>query len=76
MEVVLVPIILYPKAHSLMAVLDNSLNRSNRLLLKQASQWDLLLLMHQQTGHASNVDRLDIMPTTVPTGLLTPLQLR
>jgi hypothetical protein len=34
-----------------------------------------LLLMHPQTGHASNVDRLDIMPTTVPTGLLTPLQL-
>jgi hypothetical protein len=32
--------------------------------------------MHPQTGHASNVDMLVIMPTTVPTGLLTPLQLR
>jgi hypothetical protein len=32
--------------------------------------------MHPQKGHASNVDRLDIMPTTVPTGLLIPLQLQ
>jgi hypothetical protein len=37
---------------------------------------DQLLLMHPQTGHALNVDRLDIMPTTVPTRLLTLLQLR
>jgi hypothetical protein len=74
LEVVLVPIMLHPKAHQLVAVPGNRLNRP-KLLLKQAPQQDMLLLMHPQTGHASNVDRLDIMPTTVPTGLLTPLQL-
>jgi hypothetical protein len=60
MEVVLVPGILH-------------LNRPNLLLLKQISQQDLLLLMHPQTGHASNVDKPIIMRTIVPTGLLTPL---
>jgi hypothetical protein len=47
---------LHPKAYQLVAVLDNSLNRSNMLLPKQAFQWDLLLLMHPQIGHGLNVD--------------------
>jgi hypothetical protein len=76
LEVVRVPVMLHPKAHRLVAVPDNRLNKSNLLLPKQAPRSDLFLLMHQQTGHASNVVRLDIMPTTVPTGLLTPHQLQ
>jgi hypothetical protein len=71
-----VPVILHPKAHQLFAVPGNRLNRPNHLLHKQTHHQDLLLLIHQETGHASSVDRLDIMLTTVPTGLLTPLQLR
>jgi hypothetical protein len=67
---------LHPKARQLVAVPDNRLNRPNPLLLNQTPRQDLLLLMHPQKGHASNVDRLDIMPTTVPTGLLIPLQLQ
>jgi hypothetical protein len=63
------------KAHQLVAVPGNKLKRPNQLL-KQTHQQGLLLLIHPQTGHASNVDRLDIMPTTVPTGLRTLLQLR
>jgi hypothetical protein len=73
LEVVLVPVILHIKVHQRMAVPGNRLNRPNQLLLKQALQLDLLLLIHPQTCHASNVDRPVIMPTTVPTGLLIPL---
>jgi hypothetical protein len=76
LEVVPIPVILLLKIHLLVAVLGNKLNRPNLLLLKQALQLDLLLLIHPQTGHASNVDRLDIMLTTVPTEQLTPLRLR
>jgi hypothetical protein len=64
------------KAHQLVAVPGNRLKRPNQLLLKQTHQRGLLLLIHPETSHASNVDRLDIMPTTVPTGLRTLLQLR
>jgi hypothetical protein len=76
LEVVPIPVILLLKIHLLVAVLGNKLNRPNLLLLKQALQLDLLLLIHPQTGHASNVDGLDIMLTTVPTEQLTPLRLR
>jgi hypothetical protein len=72
MEVVPVPVMLHLKAHQLVAVPGNRLNRP-KLLLKQTLQRDLLLLMHPQTGHASNVDMSVIMPTTVPKGLLIPL---
>jgi hypothetical protein len=48
------------------AVSVNKLNKPNLLLLKQALQLDLLLLIHPQTGHASSVDRLDITPTIDP----------
>jgi hypothetical protein len=75
LEVVLVPVILHLKVHLPMVVPGNRLNR-HKLLLKQALQLDLLLLIHPQTGHASSVDRLDTMPTTVPIVLLTLLQLR
>jgi hypothetical protein len=73
LEVVLVPVIVHLKAHQLVAASGNKLNRPKLLLFKQALQLDLLPLIHPQTGHASSVDRLDIMPTTVPTGLLIPL---
>jgi hypothetical protein len=75
LEVVLVPVILHLKVHLPMVVSGNRLN-IHKLLLKQALQLDLLLLIHPQTGHASSVDRLDTMPTNVPIGLLTLLQLR
>jgi hypothetical protein len=75
LEVVLVPVILHLKVHLPMVVPGNRLNR-HKLLLKQALQLDLLLLIHPQTGHASSVDRLDTMPTTVAIVLLTLLQLR
>ena len=75
LEVVHVPVILLLKVHLLVVVLGNKLNRP-KLLLKQALQLDLLLLIHPQTGHASNVDRPVIMATTVPTGLLILLWLR
>jgi hypothetical protein len=52
-----------------MVVSGDKLNRPNLLLIKQALQLDQLLLIHPQTGHASSVDRVDIMPTIVPTGL-------
>jgi hypothetical protein len=74
-EVVLVPVILHLKVHQPLAVPGNRLNRPNQLLLKQTLQLDLLLLIHPQIGHASSVDNPAIMPTTVPIGLLTPLQL-
>jgi hypothetical protein len=73
LEVVLIPVIVHLKAHQLMVASGNKLNRPKLLLFKQALQLDLLPLIHPQTGHASSVDRLDIMPTTVPTGLLIPL---
>jgi hypothetical protein len=76
LEVVHVPIILHLKVHLLVAVSGNKLNRPNLLILKQALQLDLWLLIHQQIGHASSVVKLDIMLTTVPTEQLTPLQLR
>jgi hypothetical protein len=60
--------------HLLVAVPGNKLNR-HKLLLKQAPQRDLLLLIHSQIGHASSVDSPDTMPTTVPTGLLILLWL-
>jgi hypothetical protein len=75
MEVVHVPVILLLRVHLLVAVLGNKLN-GHKLPLKQALQLDLLPLIHPQTGHASSVDRLDIMPTIVPRGLLIPLQLQ
>jgi hypothetical protein len=75
LEVVLVPVILHLKVHLPMVVPGNRLNR-HKLLLKQALQLELFLLIHPQTGHTSSVDRLDTMPTTVPIGLLTLLQLR
>jgi hypothetical protein len=70
LEVVLVPVILLLKVHLLVTVSGNKLNRHKLLLLKQAPQRDLLLLIHPQICHASSVDSLDTMPTTVPTGLL------
>jgi hypothetical protein len=63
------------KVHLLVAVPGNKLSR-RKLLLKQALQLDLLLLILLQTGHASSVDRLDTMPTIVPIGLLILLRLR
>jgi hypothetical protein len=75
LEVVPVPVILLFKVHLLVAVPGNRLNR-HKLLLKQALQQDLLLLIHPQTGYASSVDSLDTMPTTVPIGLLILLRLR
>jgi hypothetical protein len=75
LEVVLVPVILHLKVHMPVVVPGNRLNR-HKLLLRQQPQLDLLLLIHPQTGHASSVDRLDTMPTTVLIGLLIPLQLR
>jgi hypothetical protein len=59
LEVVLVPIILHLKVHLLVVVPGNKLNRPNMLLLKQALQLDLLLLIHPQTGHASSVDMMN-----------------
>ena len=76
LEVVPVPDILLLKVHLLVAVPGNKLNRHKLLLLKQAPQRDLLLLIHPQTGHASSVDSLDTMPTIVPIGPLTLLRLR
>jgi hypothetical protein len=76
LEVVLIPVILLLKVHLLVAVPGNKLNRPNLVLLKQALQLDLLLPIHPQTDHASNVDILDIMLTNVQTEQLTPLQLR
>ena len=73
LEVVPIPVILHLKVHQLVAVLGNRLNRPNLLLLQQTPRQNLLLLIHPQIGHASNVDRLNIVPTTVPTGLLTLL---
>jgi hypothetical protein len=67
--------ILLLRVHLLVAVPFNKLNR-HKLLLKQAPQRDLLLLIHPQTGHASSVDSQDTMPTTVPTGPLILLWLR
>jgi hypothetical protein len=74
--VVLVLDILLLKVHLLVAVPGSKLNRHKLLLRKQALQLDLLLLIHPQTGHASSMDSLDTMPTTVPTGPLTLLRLR
>jgi hypothetical protein len=76
LEVVPVPVILLFKAHQLVAVPVNKLNQPNLLLLKQALQLDLLLLIHPQIGHASSVDRLDITPTIVPTWMLIIRRLR
>jgi hypothetical protein len=72
LEVVPVPIILHLKVHLPVAVPGNRINRP-KLLLKQTLQWDLLLLIHPPTGHASNVDRVVIMRITIPIGLLIPL---
>jgi hypothetical protein len=74
LEVVPVPDILLLKVHLLVTVLGNKLNR-HKLLLEQAPQRDLLLLIHPQTCHDSSVDSLDTMPTNVPTVLLILLQL-
>jgi hypothetical protein len=63
------------QGHLLVVVPSNRLNK-HKLPLKQALQLDMLLLIHPQTGHVSSVDRLDIMPTTILTGLLIPLQLQ
>jgi hypothetical protein len=76
LKVVPVRVILHLKVHLLVAVLGNKLNRPNMLLLKQALQLDMLLLIPPQTGHVSSVGRLDTTPTTVPTGLLILLRLR
>jgi hypothetical protein len=75
LEVVPIPVILHLKVHLPVVVSGNRLNR-HKLLIKQALQLDLLLLIPPQTGHVSSVDRLDTMPTTVPTGLRIPLQLQ
>jgi hypothetical protein len=75
LEVVPIPVMLLLKVHLLVAVLGNKLSR-RKLLLKQALQLDVLLLILLQTGHASSVDRLDTMPTIVPIGLLILLRLR
>jgi hypothetical protein len=63
LKVVLILVMLHHKVPQLVAVLDNSLNRS-KLLLKKAPQWEQLLLMHPQIGHVLNVGSLDIMLTT------------
>jgi hypothetical protein len=76
LEVVSVPVMLLPKVHLLVAVPGNKLNRHKLLLLKQAPQQDLLLLIHPPTDHASSVDSLDTMPTTIPIGMLILLWLR
>jgi hypothetical protein len=76
LEVVPVPIILHLKVLLLVAVPGNKLNRPNLLLLKQALQLDLLIIIHPQAGHASSVGRQDTMPTTVITGLLILLRLQ
>jgi hypothetical protein len=76
LEVVLVPVMLLLKVHLLVAVLGSKLNIHKLLLLKQAPQWDLLLLIHPPTDHASSVDSLDTTPTTVPIGPLILLQLQ
>ena len=75
LEVVPIPVMLLLKVHLLVAVPGNKLSK-RKLLLKQALQLDLLLLILLQTGHASSVDRLDTMPTIVPIGLLILLRLR
>jgi hypothetical protein len=75
LEVVPIPVMLLLKVHLLVAVPGNKLSR-RKLLLKQALQLDLLLLILLQTGHGSSVDRLDTMPTIVPIGLLILLRLR
>jgi hypothetical protein len=67
--------ILLVKVHLLVAVPGNRLNK-HKLLLKQAPQQDLLLLVHPPTNHASSVDSLNTMPTTVPIRPLTLRQLR
>jgi hypothetical protein len=69
LEVVPIPVILLLKVHPPVAVPGNKLSRP-KLHLKQTHQQDLLLLIHPQIGHASSVDRLGILRTTVPTGLL------
>jgi hypothetical protein len=74
LEVVPIHVILLLKVHLPVAVPSNKLSRP-KLLLKQALQLNLLLLIHPETGHASSMDRPDIMPTTVPTGLLILLWL-
>jgi hypothetical protein len=76
LDVVPVPVILLLKVHLLVAVSGNKLNRHKLLLLKQAPQRDLLLLIHPQKGHVLSVDSLDNMPTTVPIGLLILLRLQ
>jgi hypothetical protein len=76
LEVIPVPDILLLKVHLLVAVPGNKLNRHKLLLLKQAPQRDLFLLIHPPTGHASSVDCVDTMPTIVPTWLLLLLRLR
>jgi hypothetical protein len=73
--VVPVPVILLLRVHLPVAVPSNKLSRP-KLLLKQTHQLDLLLLIPPQTCHASSVDRLDTMPTTVPIEKLTPLELQ
>jgi hypothetical protein len=75
LEVVPVLDILLLRVHLLVAVPGNRLNR-HKLLLKQAPQRDLLLLIHPQIGHVLSVDSQDTMPTTVPIVPLTLLQLR
>jgi hypothetical protein len=75
LEVVPLPVIVLLTVRLLVVVLGNKPNK-HKLLLKQAPQLDLLLLIHPQIGRASSVGRLYIMPTIVPTGQLTPLQLR
>jgi hypothetical protein len=70
LEVVPVPVILLLKVHLLVVDPGSKLNRHKLLLLKQAPQQDMLLLIHPPTDHALSVDSLDTMPTTVPTELL------
>jgi hypothetical protein len=55
---------LHHKAHQLEAIPDNRLNII-KLPLKQAPRHDLLLLIHQRTGHVLNAGRLDIMPHAI-----------
>jgi hypothetical protein len=68
--------ILLLKVLLLVVVLGNKLNKHKLSLRKQALQLDPLLLILPPTGRASSVESLDTMPTIVPTGPLTLLQLQ
>jgi hypothetical protein len=67
--------ILLLKVLLLVVVPGNKLNKHNLSLRKQALQLDPLLLILPPTCRASSVESLDTMPTTVPIGPLTLLQL-